>query len=61
MAYPLPADELSILRRVLESLESGSISMRMNGVDVSMGEASIVKLKIAYLETLARLKQESNA
>jgi hypothetical protein len=63
MADPhTPAEELGILRQMLDGLESGSLTMSRNGVDVSKREAGILKREIAHLEdVIARLKRASNA
>jgi hypothetical protein len=53
-------DELVTLRSLLERLETGDLTIRKSGKDVSQQEADILKKEIAALEkTLARLKAAS--
>jgi hypothetical protein len=62
MADPDPAEELGIFRQMLDGLESGSLKMFRNGVDVSNRKAAILKREITHLEdVIARLKRAPNA
>jgi len=54
-------DELAGLRQLLSAFESGSMSIRQNGQDVTQREISKLGPDIAYLETvLARLREGDN-
>lgn len=60
MEKPTLTDELATLRNLLERLESGVLTMRRSGEDVTKQEAGILRKEIAALEkTLARLKAAS--
>jgi hypothetical protein len=60
MEKPTLNDELLTLRSLLERLETGDLTIRKSGKDVSQQEADILKKEIAALEkTLARLKAAS--
>ena len=50
-----PSEELAGLRQLLKALESGSMTMRQNGQDVTKRELDKLKPDIAFLEkVLAR-------
>lgn len=50
-----PGEELAVLRQFLEALESGSMTIRESGKDVTQREIDKLKPDIAYLEkVLAR-------
>jgi hypothetical protein len=52
-----PADELMGLRDLLERLETGTLTMRRSGQDITQQEADILRKEISALEqTLARLR-----
>jgi hypothetical protein len=51
-----PGEELVVLRQFLEALESGSMTIRESGKDVTQREIDKLKPDIAYLEkVLARM------
>lgn len=59
-----PRDELKTLRGLLSALESGEMTLRRAGKDVTLGEAAILKREISHLEEIIvdlRLKMARNA
>jgi hypothetical protein len=52
MDEPYTADELTNLRKFVEKLESGALTLRRDKVDVTQGELRILKREIAGLEGL---------
>jgi polyhydroxyalkanoate synthesis regulator phasin len=59
MEEPHTADELTVLRKFVERLESGHTTLRRDHVDVTKREITILKREITNLErVLARLKLE---
>jgi hypothetical protein len=46
------SDELANLRRFLETLKSGTTTIRRNGKDVTAQEVEILEKEIAYLEKI---------
>jgi hypothetical protein len=60
MESPRLTDELATLKNLLERLESGSMTMRSGGKDVTQREVGILRKEIAAIEkTLARLRGTS--
>jgi hypothetical protein len=60
MAEPHPADELKVLRDLLDRLQSGALTMKTGGKDVTKREINILKREIAFLEKIiARLKGQN--
>ena len=52
-----PDDELASLRRLLDSLENGSMKIFKNGQDVTQQEVAKLKPDVEYLElVLARIR-----
>ena len=52
-----PDDELASLRRLLDSLENGSMKIFKNGQDVTQEEVAKLKPDVEYLElVLARIR-----
>jgi hypothetical protein len=52
-----PDDELASLRRLLDSLENGSMKIFKNGQDVTQEEVAKLKPDVEYLESvLARIR-----
>jgi polyhydroxyalkanoate synthesis regulator phasin len=52
-----PAQELTSLRDFLKRLESGELSLRRKGLDVTQEEVAVLKREIDHLEaTLARAR-----
>jgi len=52
-----PDDELASLRRLMGTLESGSMKLFLNGRDVTQEELAKLKPDIEYLESvLARIR-----
>ena len=52
-----PDDELASLRRLLDSLENGSMKIFKNGQDVTQEEVDKLKPDVEYLESvLARIR-----
>jgi hypothetical protein len=52
-----PDDELASLRRLLDSLENGSMKIFKNGQDVTQQEVAKLKPDVEYLESvLARIR-----
>lgn len=46
------SDELANLRRFLETLKSGTTTIRRNGKDVTAQEVEILEREIAHLESV---------
>jgi polyhydroxyalkanoate synthesis regulator phasin len=60
MDEPHSADELTNIRKFLERLESGYMTVRKNGVDITKREIGVLRREIAVLEdVLERLKAEA--
>jgi hypothetical protein len=47
-----PTEELAALRQLLIALESGSMTIRQSGEDVTQRELAKIKPEIKYLETV---------
>jgi hypothetical protein len=56
---PHPGDELDGLRRFLERMQSGELSLHVKGRDATKDEIAVLKREIAHLERIvARGKQK---
>jgi hypothetical protein len=51
-----PVEEIANLHQLLEALESGSMTIRQNGRDVTKREIDKLKPDIAYLEKVRSRK-----
>lgn len=56
-----PTDELAGLRQFLNKLESGDMSLRRKGVDVTQAEIAILKREIVHLEKIVARSGSPNA
>ncbi len=60
MDEPYTADELTNLRKFVEKLESGALTLRRDKVDVTQRELRVLKREVAVLEGfLERLKADA--
>lgn len=60
MDEPHSADELTNIRKFLERLELGYMTVRKDGVDITKREIGVLRREIAVLEdVLERLKAEA--
>ena len=56
---PHPGDELDGLRRFLERMQSGELTLHVKGRDATKDEIAVLKREIAHLERIvARGKQK---
>ncbi len=60
MDEPYTADELTNLRRFVEKLEFGALTLRRDNIDVTKREIRALKREIEFLEgVLERLKADT--